>query len=163
MRFASRAPRQQVWNVNRLLQLFTATIAAMGQRTARGNRREVPASLVDRISQARDRNLDRAMAFHEGQPLQTGVRGGSTKEGCLRFPTDPRTPFTNNEAECDLRTANLHRRIPGGFRAIMCTVIATARGRGWNMLGTPAHPEPTQLIPQLRLLKNCQRYRPGSQ
>ena len=77
------------------------------------------------------------------------------KEGCLRFLTDPRTPFTNNEAERDLRMAKLRQKISGGFRsdrgaynfARMRAVIATARKQGWNVLQTLVHPDPIQLIP----------------
>ena len=47
----------------------------------------------------------------------------------------------------------------GGFRsergaynfARMRAVIATARKQGWNVLQTLVHPDPMQLIPQLRL------------
>ena len=34
--------------------------------------------------------------------------------------------------------------------ATLRTIIQTARKQGWNVLETLAHPEPTQLIPQLR-------------
>ena len=142
-------------------------------RFAHRNDRDVPASLVARISRAWDQILDRAVAFHEAQPtLQTGKRGRrkrrighnlalrlqKNKEGCLRFLTDPRIPFTNNEAERDLRMAKLRQKISGGFRslqgacdfAILRAVIATARKQGWNVLETLAHPDPMQLMPQLR-------------
>ena len=63
---------------------------------------------------------------------------------------DPRTPFTNNEAERDLRMAKLRQKISGGFRsergaynfARMRAVIATARKQGWNVLQTLVHPDP---------------------
>ena len=134
----------------------------------------MPASLGARISRAWARILDHAIAFHEAQPpLRTGKRGRKKrrighnlalrlrkhKEGCLRFLIDPRTPFTNNEAERDLRMAKLRQKISGGFRsergaynfARMRAVIATARKHGWNVLQTLVHPDPMQLIPQLRL------------
>ena len=94
-------------------------------RFSRENGRDAPASLVARISRAWARILDHAIAFHEAQPpLRTGKRGRKKrrighnlalrlrkhKEGCLRFLTDPRTPFTNNEAERDLRMAKLRQR-----------------------------------------------------
>ena len=64
------------------------------------------------------------------------------KEGCLRFLTDPRTPFSNNEAERDLRMGKLRQKISGGFRSMqgacdfanLRSVIATARKRGWSVL-----------------------------
>ena len=105
-------------------------------------------------------------------PLQSGKRGRKKrrighnlalrlqkyKEGCLRFLTDLRTPFSNNEAERDLRMGKLRQKISGGFRSMqgacdfanLRSVIATARKQGWNVLETLAHPDPIQLIPQLR-------------
>ena len=153
-------------------------------RFSRENGRDVPASLVARISRAWARILDHAIAFHEAQPpLRTGKRGRNKrrighnlalrlrkhKEGCLRFLTDPRTPFTNNEAERDLQMAKLRQKISGGFRsdrgaynfARMRAVIATARKQGWNVLQTLVHPDPIQLIPQLRLREHRHRYQPG--
>ena len=142
-------------------------------RFARENDREVPASLVARIAQAWDRILNRAIAAHEAKPpLPSAKRGGKKrrighnlalrlhkhKEGCLRFLTDPRTPFTNNEGERDLRMGKLRQKISGGFRSMqgafdfsnLRSVIATARKQGWNVLDTLAHPDPIQLIPKLR-------------
>ena len=143
-------------------------------RFARENDRQVPASLVARISRAWDRILEQAIAFHEDQPpLQTAKRGRKKrrighnlalrlqkyKEGCLRFLADLRTPFTNNNAEADIRMSKVHQKISGGFRsekgaryfATMRSVVATARKQGWNVLETLAHPDPMQLIAQLRL------------
>ena len=143
-------------------------------RFAREKDREVPASLVARISCAWDRILDDAIAFHEAQPpLKTGKRGRPSrrvghnlalrlqkhKKGCLRFLSDPRVPFTNNEAERDLRMAKLRQKISGGFRsedgashfATLRAVINTARKQDWNVLQTLAHPDPIRLIPTLRL------------
>ncbi len=125
-----------------------------------------------RISQAWDRILERAIASHkEMPPLQTGKRRRQKrrighnlalrlqkyKEGCLRFLTDPRTPFSNN-AERDLRMGKLRQKISGGFRSMqgardfanLRSVIATARKQRWNVLETLAHPDPIQLIPVLR-------------
>ncbi len=149
------------------------TRAHRAARFARENGRNVPASLVARISQAWDRILERAIASHEEMsPLQSGKRGRKKrrighnlalrlqkhKEGCLRFLTDLRTPFSNNEAERDLRMGKLRQKISGGFRSIqgacdfanLRSVIATARKQGWNVLEILAHPDPIQLIPQLR-------------
>ena len=142
-------------------------------RFARRNDRDVPASLAARISRAWDRILGRAIAFHEQMPqLQSGKRGRKKrrighnlalrlqnhKEGCLRFLTDPRTPFSNNEAERDLRMGKLRQKISGGFRSMqgardfadLRSVIATARKQRWNVLETLSHPDPVQLIPKLR-------------
>lgn len=149
------------------------TRAHRAARFARENDRDVPASLVARISQAWDRILKRAIASHEEMPpLQTGKRRRKKrrighnlalrlqkyKEGCLRFLTDLRTPFSNNEAERDLRMGKLRQKISGGFRSMqgawdfanLRSVIATARKQRWNVLETLAHPDPIQLITQLR-------------
>ena len=147
------------------------TRAYVARRTLEGlSKREIMRCLKRYVA----RILDHAIAFHEAQPpLRTGKRGRKKrrighnlalrlrkhKEGCLRFLTDPRTPFTNNEAERDLRMAKLRQKISGGFRsergaynfARMRAVIATARKQGWNVLQTLVHPDPMQLIPQLRL------------
>ncbi|MCY4589483.1 MAG: transposase, partial [Alphaproteobacteria bacterium] len=127
-----------------------------------------------RISRAWDRILEHAIASHEEMPpLRTGKRGRQKrrighnlalrlqkyKQGCLRFLTDPRTPFSNNEAERDLRMGKLRQKISGGFRSMqgardfanLRSVIATARKQRWNVLETLAHPDPIQLIPVLRL------------
>ncbi len=143
-------------------------------RFARKNDRDLPASLVARISRAWDRILEQAIASHEEMaPLQSGKHGRQKrrighnlalrlqkyKEGCLRFLTDPRTPFSNNQAERDLRMGKLRQKISGGFRSMqgardfasLRSVIATARKQRWNVLETLAHPDPMQLIPRLRL------------
>ena len=67
------------------------------------------------------------------------------RDETLRFLTDPQVPFTNNEAERDLRMMKLRQKISGGFRsrrnaddfAILRTVIATAQKQGHDVLKTP--------------------------
>ncbi len=151
-----------------LLRARKATVCALSHD------RQLPASLLLRISRAWDRILEDAIAFHETlPPLPTGKRGRPRRRPghncalrlrkrraeCLRFLYDPRhVPFTNNEAERDLRMVKLRQKVSGGFRttegahrfATLRTVIHTARKQGWNVLQTLAHPDPTQLIPQLR-------------
>ncbi len=150
------------------------TRANRAARFARGNNRDMPASLVARISRAWDRILERTIAYHEDRPpLQPGKRGRQKrrighnlalrlrkhKDGCLRFLTDPQTPFSNNEAERGLRMGKLRQKISGGFRSMqgackfadLRSVITTARKQGWNVLETLAHPEPIHLIQKLRL------------
>ncbi len=148
--------------------------ANRASRFARKNDRDLPASLVAPISRAWDRILERAIASHEHMPpLQTGKRGRKKrrtghnpalrlqkhKEGCLRFLTDPRTPFSNNQAERDLGMGKLRQKISGCFRSMqgardfanLRSVIATARKQDWNVLETLAHPDPRQLVPKLQL------------
>ena len=77
-----------------------------------------------------------------------------------RFGSEQVVAFSRNRwplsSEC---AAKLRQEISGGFRsergaynfARMRAVIATARKQGWNVLQTLVHPDPMQLIPQLRL------------
>jgi transposase len=60
----------------------------------------------------------------------------------LRFTEDFEVPFTNNQAEQDIRMMKVRVKISGGFRtlagaeifATMRSVISTARKHGINIL-----------------------------
>ena len=105
----------------------------------------------------------RGLAFHRDQPSlarQIGARGRPPrrpghnlrirlhkfKRDVLRFLYDFAVPFTNNEAERDLRMMKVKMKISGGFRtmagartfACLRSVISTARKQGWNILQTLA-------------------------
>ena len=86
-------------------------------------------------------------------PEDAGPRGGAkdttsplrlheSKDATLRFLTDPQVPFTNNEAERDLRMMKLRQKISGGFRsrsgaddfAVLRTIIATAQKQGRDVV-----------------------------
>ena len=108
----------------------------------------------------------RGLAFHRKQkPLarQAGARGAiphrpghnllrrlhKFKSDVLRFVYDFAVPFTNNQAEQDLRMMKVKMKISGGFRttagartfACLRSIISTARKQGWNILQTLlAHP-----------------------
>lgn len=64
------------------------------------------------------------------------------RDDVLRFLHDPQVPFTNNEAERDLRMVKCKQKISGGFRtstgahqfARIRGFISTARKQGWNIL-----------------------------
>ncbi len=66
------------------------------------------------------------------------------KRDVLRFLYDFAVPFTNNEAERDLRTMKVKMKISGAFRtmagartfACLRSVVSTARKQGWNILQT---------------------------
>ena len=66
------------------------------------------------------------------------------KSDVLRFLYDFTVPFTNNQAERDLRMMKVKMKISGGFRtfagartfACLRSVIATAKKQGWNILQT---------------------------
>ena len=129
-------------------------------RMARERDIAVPARLLARLARGYDRLLVEAMAFHESQPPLSPPRPGrrgapkrrkghnlalrlhERKDATLRFLTDPQVPFTNNEAERDLRMMKLRQKISGGFRsrsgaddfAILRTIIATAQKQGRDVV-----------------------------
>jgi transposase len=93
----------------------------------------------DRISKVYDRIIKDGLAFHdrhpplEGRKKRTGhnllLRLQSFKEAVLRFYTDPSVPFTNNQAEQDLRMMKVKQKISGGFRTTKgAECFATIRG-----------------------------------
>ena len=120
----------------------------------------VPATLTALIGRHYDRIIAQALAFHESQPPlaphNLGKRGRKKRRighnlalrlrerkcAVLRFLTDLDVPFTNNEAERDLRMMKLRQKISGGFRsgkgaenfAILRSVITTARKQSWNII-----------------------------
>ena len=105
--------------------------------------------------------IRRGLAFHRDlPPLARGIgaRGRAPhrpghnllirlhkfKGDVLRFLYDFAVPFTNNEAEQDLRMIKVKMKISGGFRTMagartfarLRAVISTARKQGWNILQT---------------------------
>jgi len=85
------------------------------------------------------------------------LRMKNHKAEVLRFLTNPDVPFTNNQAERDIRMMKLKLKISGCFRsekgaqtfAILRTVLSTARKQGWNILDTLSQP-PDALIKKLK-------------
>ena len=67
-------------------------------------------------------------------------RARDRKQDVLRFVSDPGVPFTNNQAEQDLRMMKLRMKISGGFRseqgaqdfATLRSLLSTARKQGRN-------------------------------
>lgn len=63
------------------------------------------------------------------------------RDDVLRFLTNPLVPFTNNQAERDLRMMKCKQKISGGFRSVKGAeifvrirgFISTARKQGWNI------------------------------
>ena len=135
----------------------------------------VSTPLVALINRRYDRIITAALDFHEELPPlvppKPGRRGRKKrrtghnlalrlrdhKESTLRFLTDPDVPFTNNEAEHDLRMMKLRQKISGGFRseqgaedfATLRSVITTARKQGWNIIETLMMPA-DQIIATLK-------------
>jgi len=112
------------------------------------------------------------LAFHKRQPRRAksrGSRGQARRPGnnlllrlrhfqdeVLRFVADFAVPFTNNQAEQDLRMMKVRMKISGSFRtfegaqtfADIRSVISTARKHGLNILETLAQPN-DEIIAQL--------------
>lgn len=107
--------------------------------------------VVDRISTLYDRIVASGLKFHESlSPLpstrrkrrRTGhnllLRFLSYKDAALRFLTQPGVPFTNNQAERDIRMMKIKNKVSGGFRtypgahcfAIIRSAISTAAKNG---------------------------------
>jgi transposase len=126
-----------------------------------------------RIVAVYDAILKRGFAFHDAQPplaRRPGARGRSPKRvghnllqrlrdhkaAVLRFVFDLAVPFTNNQAEQDIRMMKVKMKISGGFRSwdgaetfvTLRSVLSTARKQGWNTLRTLTAP-PAALIIEL--------------
>ncbi len=85
--------------------------------------------------------LAKGLAFHEAQPplgtrknkRRTGhnllLRLRHHKDAVLRFLTDAEVPFTNNQAEQNIRMMKVKQKISGGFRTTKgAETFATLRG-----------------------------------
>ena len=119
---------------------------------------------------------EKALAFYESQPdfmLESAkkksgpikrsvghnllLRFMRRKSGILLFLHDLTVPFTNNEAERDLRMTKVRQKVSGCFRTeegaenfcILRTVIVTAQKQGWNIMQT-LKTAPDQLIQMLK-------------
>lgn len=143
---------------------------------ARDHQRSLSPRFLAWMSARYNRILAQGLAFHESQlPLGAGLptRRGRIRrrtghnlllrlrdhqEDTLRFLYDPRVPFTNNQAERDLRMMKVRQKISGGFRSdtgvqtftTLRTVLSTARKQGWNILATLTTP-PAILTQNLRI------------
>lgn len=118
----------------------------------------IPAARIGRVTRIYDKLIKLGLAFHEAQPplLSKGKRGRQPKrtghnlllrllhykQDVLRFLNDPVVPFTNNDAERDLRMMKCKQKISGGFRsdngaAMFARIrgfISTVRKQGFNVL-----------------------------
>lgn len=139
--------------MRRLLQV------ALRYRHSHGDN-EIPIARVKRLTSIYDKIIKHGLAFHEAQaplpcksnrgrqPRRTGhnllLRLLHYKQDVLRFLHDPAIPFTNNDAERDLRMMKCKQKISGGFRttqgaelfARIRGFISTIRKRGLNVLNS---------------------------
>jgi len=159
---------KELWAMKMSRLLVTAATAV---RRAVGHGQGVVAERVSRrIVAVYDAIVSRGLAFHQQQPAlarRPGARGRSArrpghnllvrlrdfKTEVLRFLFDFAVPFTNNQAEQDIRMMKVKMKISGGFRTqsgaetfvTLRSVLSTARKSGWNLLKTLSTP-PGSLI-----------------
>jgi transposase len=112
----------------------------------------------ERASKLYDQIVKKGILFHESlPPFEVGkrkrrvghnllIRLSDFKEDVLRFLTTPDVPFTNNQAEQDVRMMKVKQKISGGFRttdgannfAIIRGFISTKRKQNLNILNAIA-------------------------
>ena len=144
--------------VLRMSRLLVRAARRVERAIAQG-RTALAAGPARRILSVYDAIVRRGLAFHEAQPplaRRPGARGRTPKRvghnllerlrvyktEVLRFVSDFAVPFTNNQAEQDIRMMKVKMKISGGFRtwagaetfAILRSVLSTARKQGCNML-----------------------------
>lgn len=147
---------KEVWaaRISKLLKLM------LRYRYRYGNNL-ISQSKLNRLERLYDEIIDQALHWHESQPplkLQKIIRGRPKlrhghnlllrlkhhREEVLRFIHNPQVPFTNNDAERDLRMVKCKQKVSGGFRTSMGAeyfarirgFISTARKQEWNILGS---------------------------
>ncbi|TID86703.1 IS66 family transposase [Legionella pneumophila] len=125
----------------------------------RYDNKPIPLSQLNRLERLYDSIIHQALTWHESQPplkLQKIIRGRPKlrhghnlllrlkhhREEVLRFLHNPQVPFTNNDAERDLRMVKCKQKVSGGFRtsagaeyfARIRGFISTARKQQWDIL-----------------------------
>ena len=156
----------------KMSRLLVRASRQVDRAIAQGNA-ALAAGRARRIVAVYDAIIRRGLAFHEAQPplaRRPGARGRSPKRvghnllerlrdhkmEVLRFVFDFAVPFTNNQAEQDIRMMKVKMKVSGGFRtwggaetfATLRSVLSTARKQGWNILRTLTAP-PAALILEL--------------
>ena len=147
--------------MSRLLLRANSTVRRAAEATATA----LTAHRFHRLDWSYDAIVARGLAFHQAQPplgRRQGARGRPArrpghnllirlrdfKADVMRFMSDFAVPFTNNQAERDIRMMKVKMKISGGFRtqagaetfATLRSIISTARKQAWNILQTLATP-----------------------
>ena len=119
---------------------------------------KIPSEIIERVEKVYDSIVERGLKYHESLPAvisssnrgrkkrRTGhnllIRLSKYREDVLRFLREEQVPFTNNQAERDIRMMKCKQKISGSFRtmsgaqnfALIRSVISTARKQGRNIL-----------------------------
>lgn len=120
----------------------------------------IPEHRLSQFDKIYDQIVNDGLTFHQSLPplpfqkkrgkkkQRTGhnllLRLKHYKRDVLRFLYNPDSPFTNNDAERDLRMVKCKQKISGGFRTLRGAeqfarirgFINTARKQGWNILAS---------------------------
>ncbi len=118
---------QAHWATSMTAVLIEMKLAAQTARTA-GNSRIAKQTLAGFLSRY-DAIVDEALSLNptpvgrkrdelEKESYNLAKAMKQRKDDIVRFATDLRVPFTNNQAESDLRMVKLHSKISGPFRAM---------------------------------------------
>ncbi len=144
-----------------MFRLLLKALKAVRRAVAEGKDALTPSAL-NRIARAYAAIVRRGLAFHEAQPplarKSDKARGRSPRRPghnllirfrdhvseVMRFTYDFAVPFTNNQAEQDIRMTKVKMKISGAFRtlhgatifATLRAVLSTARKQGWDLLET---------------------------
>lgn len=156
----------------RMNRLLLWTKQAVDRAVARGSP-HLEASTLKHVQRVYDRIVNAGLVFHEALPplafkRQRSWGGGNhprrvghnllrrldaCREDVLRFASDFAVPFTNNQAERDVRMMKVKMKISGSFRtqegaeifAVLRSVLSSARKQGWTILDTLVYPSSTLL------------------
>jgi transposase len=158
---------QEPW-ARRMYKLLIKACRTVERAIDRGAR-TLAARTMRRLERRYDAIVASGLAFHRTQPalLKKGARGRQPrrsghnllvrlrnyKADVLRFAGNFSVPFTNNQAERDIRMMKVKQKISGCFRttagaenfATLRAVISTARKQSWNILDTLVTPAPVLL------------------